>query len=63
MSRRQRYRLTFEFELRNRADYRLARQLFRDALDGAGQKLGFGFMSDYLAIEKCEPPSTEREDK
>ena len=56
----QRYRLTFEFELRTAGDYRLARHLLKHEIDIAMELLGPRAQSDYLAIEKCDPPETKR---
>lgn len=54
----QRYRLTFEFLLRDRADYALARKTFRAALMRAVEHefTGQGLVSDYMGIEKVEEP-------
>lgn len=51
-SRTQRYRLTFEFILRDRGDYALYREMFRAAINKVCE--GIGIQADYLAIDKVE---------
>lgn len=56
--RSQRYRLTWEFELRNRGDYALFKGIIESALNKIVSEFN-GVNPDYLAIEKCDPPTSK----
>lgn len=58
-NRTQRYRLTYEFVLRDRSTYSQATGILRDALHVVEESFLPGLLGDYLAIEKIEesPPS------
>lgn len=51
-TRSQRYRLTFEFVLKDKGDYAAFRQLFKEALERTTEPRSHLVQADYLAIEK-----------
>lgn len=55
-SRAQRYRLTFEFALRDKSDYQRVCELLRAATSEVELTMNGFMQNDYLAVEKVEEP-------